>query len=74
MSGGFFPISCVLGSNDIFENIKPGNHGSTYGGNPLACVTAVESIKVILDEKLSENSLKMGELIKRELRTQLKDN
>ncbi len=47
LSGGYFPISAVLGSDDIFENIVPNSHGSTYGGNPLAAVTMIESIKVI---------------------------
>ena len=60
LSGGMLPVSAVLANNNIMDCIKPGEHGSTYGGNPLACVVAMESLKVILDENLSENSQKMG--------------
>ncbi len=56
LSGGFYPISAVLCNNNIMGLIKPGEHGSTYGGNPLASQTAVTSLDVILDEKLCENS------------------
>lgn len=56
LSGGFYPISAVLCDNNIMGLIKPGEHGSTYGGNPLASQTAVTSLDVILDEKLCENS------------------
>jgi ornithine--oxo-acid transaminase len=56
LSGGFYPISAVLCNNNIMGLIKPGEHGSTYGGNPLASQTAVISLDVILDEKLCENS------------------
>ena len=56
LSGGFMPISAVLGNDEVFERITPGSHGSTYGGNPLACVTMMESLKVIEEENLVENS------------------
>lgn len=61
LSGGFYPVSAVLCDNDIMENIRPGEHGSTYGGNPLAAALAVTALDVIIDEKLSENSCVLGE-------------
>ena len=48
LSGGFLPVSAILCDNHIMDNIKPGQHGSTYGGNPLACEVAVKSIEVTL--------------------------
>ncbi len=71
LSGGFFPISAVLGNDKVFDCIVPGSHGSTYGGNPLAGVTMMESIQVIKDEKLVENSQKMGERIMTKLKNSL---
>lgn len=68
LSGGFYPISAVLANNNIMLTIKPGEHGSTFGGNPLAASIAIASLEVIRDEKLAENSQKMGELFRRELR------
>ena len=53
LSGGFMPISAVLCDNFIMNNIKPGEHGSTYGGNPLACAVAITSLDVLLEEKMS---------------------
>ncbi|XP_004930044.2 ornithine aminotransferase, mitochondrial [Bombyx mori] len=67
LSGGVLPVSAVLTSNDIMDVIKPGTHGSTYGGNPLACAVATEAIKVLLDEKLSENAERMGKILREEL-------
>lgn len=64
LSGGFYPVSAILCDNHIMEHIKPGQHGSTYGGNPLASETAIAALDVILDEKLSENSAKLGEVFK----------
>lgn len=60
LSGGMMPISAVLADNDIMLCIKPGEHGSTYGGNSLAATVAIESIQVILDEGLADNALAMG--------------
>ena len=68
LSGGTFPVSAVLADNDIMLNIKPGEHGSTYGGNPLACAVALESLKVLKDENMTENAEVMGELLRNELR------
>jgi len=61
LSGGFMPISAVVASDEVMGVFKPGDHGSTFGGNPLACVVGSESLDVIMDEKLHENSAKMGE-------------
>jgi ornithine--oxo-acid transaminase len=56
LSGGTMPVSAVLADDDVMLTIKPGEHGSTYGGNPLACRVAMESLKVLVDEKLAENA------------------
>ncbi|PIY02359.1 MAG: ornithine--oxo-acid transaminase, partial [Bacteroidetes bacterium CG_4_10_14_3_um_filter_31_20] len=68
LSGGFYPISAVLTNNDIMLTIKPGEHGSTFGGNPLAASIAIASLEVVRDEKLAENAEKMGNLFRQELR------
>ena len=52
LSGGFLPVSAILCDNHIMNHIKPGQHGSTYGGNPLACEVAIKSIEVTLEEKM----------------------
>lgn len=53
LSGGFYPISAVLGNNEVFDCIVPNSHGSTYGGNPLACAIMMESLNVIKEDNLS---------------------
>ncbi len=68
LSGGFLPVSAVLCDDEIMLNIKPGEHGSTYGGNPLACRVAMEALKVLREEKLSENATAMGEIFRTEIR------
>lgn len=60
LSGGVFPVSVVLADNDIMLVIKPGEHGSTFGGNPLAAVVCMEALQVVHDEKLAENAEKLG--------------
>ncbi|PIO74113.1 ornithine aminotransferase [Teladorsagia circumcincta] len=70
---GYLKASAVLCDDHIMLNIKPGQHGSTYGGNPVACRAAIEALKVIDDEGLVENSAKMGELFMSKLRTLPKD-
>ena len=60
LSGGTLPISAVLASNEIMMQIKPGEHGSTYGGNPLACAVAIKSLEVLKSEKMAENAERMG--------------
>ena len=64
LSGGFMPVSAVLADDEIMMTIKPGEHGSTYGGNPLACAVAMESLKVLVEENLAENAQKMGQLFR----------
>lgn len=64
LSGGVLPVSAVLANNDIMLCIQPGEHGSTFGGNPLAAAVAVAALEVIEEEKLTENALEMGELFR----------
>ncbi|WP_423127678.1 ornithine--oxo-acid transaminase [Gaoshiqia sp. Z1-71] len=68
ISGGLYPVSCVLADNEIMLTIKPGEHGSTYGGNPIAAKVAIAALEVIREEKLAENATKMGELFRGEMR------
>ncbi|KAL7579625.1 hypothetical protein ACA910_007988 [Epithemia clementina (nom. ined.)] len=64
LSGGVMPVSAVLASNEIMLTLKPGQHGSTYGGNPLACKVAMAALEVLRDEKLDENALARGEQLR----------
>lgn len=64
LSGGTMPVSAVLGNDEIMLTIKPGEHGSTYGGNPLACAVAIEALQVLLDEQLAENAEAMGKIFR----------
>lgn len=68
LSGGMLPVSAVLADNEIMLTIRPGEHGSTYGGNPLACAVAMESLQVLKDECLADNARDLGELFRREIR------
>ena len=68
LSGGVFPISGVLSDNEIMLTIKPGEHGSTFGGSPLASVVAKKALEVLVDEKMAENAIIMGELFRKELK------
>jgi ornithine--oxo-acid transaminase len=67
LSGGTLPISAVLASNEIMLTIKPGEHGSTYGGNPLACKVAMAALQVLQDENMAENAEAMGQLFRTEI-------
>ena len=67
LSGGVFPVSAVLANNEVMMCIKPGEHGSTFGGNPLACVVAKAALDVIVDEKLSENAFELGNYFRSEI-------
>ena len=67
LSGGTLPISAVLADNEIMLQILPGEHGSTYGGNPLACAVAMTSLEVLKSENLAENAENMGQLFRSEL-------
>ncbi len=68
ISGGLFPVSAVLANDDVMLVIKPGQHGSTFGGNPIACKVAMAALDVVKDEKLAERSEKLGEILRRELK------
>ncbi len=68
LSGGVLPVSAVLCNDEIMLTIKPGEHGSTYGGNPLACKVAIASLKVLKDEGLAENAAYLGEILRKELK------
>ena len=68
LSGGFYPVSAVLSNNEVLGVFNPGDHGSTFGGNPLAAAIARESIKVLVEENLIENSFKLGEYFREKLR------
>jgi ornithine--oxo-acid transaminase len=68
LSGGFYPISAVLSNKEVLGVFKPGDHGSTFGGNPLACAVAREALKVLIEEKLIENSAKLGSYMMGQLR------
>lgn len=68
LSGGIYPISAVLADDEIMLTIKPGQHGSTFGGNPLAAKVAVTSLQVLRDENLAENAEKMGQMFRSEMK------
>lgn len=67
LSGGVYPVSAVLANDAIMDVIKPGNHGSTFGGNPVAAATAIAALEVIRDEKLADNAEILGQLFRSEL-------
>ena len=68
LSGGVLPVSAVLCDDEIMMTIKPGEHGSTYGGNPLACAVAIAALEVLKNENLAANAQEMGELLRSEIR------
>jgi len=68
ISGGVFPVSAVLADDEIMLCIQPGEHGSTFGGNPLACKVAQAALEVVIDENLAENAYRLGKTFRRELR------
>ena len=67
LSGGVLPVSAVLANDEVMLVIKPGEHGSTYGGNPLACAVAIEALQVLKDERMAENAEEMGQYFREEL-------
>ncbi|WP_312994429.1 ornithine--oxo-acid transaminase [Chryseobacterium flavum] len=67
LSGGMYPVSAVLANDNIMNVIKPGQHGSTFGGNPIACAVAVAALDVVADEKLSERAETLGQLFRSEI-------
>ena len=68
LSGGVYPVSAVLSSREIMNCITSGSHGSTYGGNPLGCATAIAALDVLVDEKLAERAARLGEVMREGLR------
>ena len=68
LGGGVFPVSAVLASNEVMGVLHPGQHGSTFGGNPLACAVATAALKVLVDESLPQNASEMGELFRKGLK------
>lgn len=67
ISGGMYPVSCVLGSRDIMLTIEPGTHGSTYGGNPLGCAVAIRALEVIRDENMVDRAERLGQMLRQGL-------
>ncbi len=67
VSGGVMPVSCVMANDEIMLTIKPGEHGSTFGGNPVACRVAIEALQVVKDEKLAENAERLGKIFREEM-------
>ena len=68
LSGGVYPVSAVLADNEIMLTIKPGEHGSTFGGNPLAAKVAIAALEVVRDEKLADNAQRLGEIFRTKIR------
>jgi ornithine--oxo-acid transaminase len=74
LSGGVLPVSAVLANNEIMLTIKPGEHGSTFGGNPLACAVAKEALQVILDENLADKASYLGEVFRNGIKDIMKES
>jgi ornithine--oxo-acid transaminase len=74
LSGGVYPVSAVLANDDIMMVIQPGQHGSTFGGNPIAAKVAIAALEVIYDEKLIQNARRLGELFRQEMQRIISDN
>lgn len=64
ISGGMYPVSCVLGRKDVMLTIEPGTHGSTYGGNPLGCAVAIRALEIVRDENLTERAERLGHVFR----------
>lgn len=67
LSGGSYPVSAVLANDEVMDVITPGTHGSTYGGNPIACAVAMEALEVVKDENLAQNARKLGKIFRAEM-------
>ena len=74
LSGGAFPVSAVLADRAIMDVIQPGQHGSTFGGNPLGTSIAMEALKVVHDEKLTQNARKLGKIFREEMNRYIQDS
>ena len=68
ISGGMYPVSCVLGSKDVMLTIEPGTHGSTYGGNPLGCAVAIRALEIVRDEDMVNRAQELGEVFRNGIR------
>lgn len=68
ISGGMYPVSCVLGRKDVMLTVEPGTHGSTYGGNPLGCAVAIRALEIVRDENMVENAERLGQLFRNGLK------
>lgn len=64
ISGGMYPVSCVLGGKDVMLTVEPGTHGSTYGGNPLGCAVAIRALEVVREEQMVERAEQLGQLFR----------
>jgi ornithine--oxo-acid transaminase len=64
ISGGMYPVSCVLGRKDIMLTVEPGTHGSTFGGNPLGCAVAIRALEIVRDEKLTDRAETLGQVFR----------
>jgi ornithine--oxo-acid transaminase len=71
LSGGVMPVSAVLTSDEVMLTIKPGEHGSTFGGNPLACAVGMAALEVVRDEKLAENAERLGQIFRRRMQKEV---
>ncbi|KAI9704138.1 MAG: ornithine aminotransferase [Candelina mexicana] len=67
ISGGMYPVSCVLGNRDVMLTIEPGTHGSTYGGNPLGCAVAIRALEIVQEEGMVDRAQRLGELFRKGL-------
>ena len=74
LSGGVFPVSAILASDEVMLTIRPGEHGATVGGNPVACEVAMAALNVIRDEKLAENAAKMGVIFREKLQSYINES
>ena len=74
LSGGAYPVSAILADDEIMDSMRPGVHGSTYGGNPLACAVAMEALKVVQDENLADNADRLGQIFRTEMNKLVEDS
>jgi ornithine--oxo-acid transaminase len=74
LSGGVFPVSAILSSDEVMLTIKPGEHGSTFGGNPLACEVAIAALDVIQKENMIENAEKLGKTFRKKINDFIKNS
>ena len=73
LGGGLMPVSGAIGSKEVMDVMKPGNHGSTFGGNPLACAVGTAALEVLVDEKLDERATEMGDYFMGQLKAMNSD-